>query len=103
MRQVVIVHGWSDTSRSFRPLVEFLRANGYEVVLLWLGDYISLDDDVRVEDVGKRMEQVVRERMMAGELADEFDLIVHSTGGLVAREWISAHYDDITRCPCMGR
>lgn len=101
MRQVVIVHGWSDTSRSFRPLVEFLRAGGYQVVPLWLGDYISLDDDVRVEDVGKRMEQVVRERTAAGDLGAEFDLVVHSTGGLVAREWISAHYgEDIGRCPC---
>lgn len=38
-----------------------LRANGYTAVLLWLGDYISMDDDVGVEDVAKRMEQVVRD------------------------------------------
>ncbi|AOV16210.1 hypothetical protein BJI67_03210 [Acidihalobacter aeolianus] len=68
MRQVLIVHGWSDTSRSFRPLVEFLRAHGYQAVTLWLGDYISLDDDVRIVDVAKRLEAVVREKLAGGEL-----------------------------------
>lgn len=100
MRQVLIVHGWSDTSRSFRPLVEFLRAHGYQAVTLWLGDYISLDDDVRIVDVAKRMEAVVREKLAGGELVTPFDMIVHSTGGLVAREWISGYYgDDVARCP----
>jgi pimeloyl-ACP methyl ester carboxylesterase len=100
MRQVLIIHGWSDTSRSFGPLVEFLRANGYQAVPLWLGDYISLDDDVRVVDVAKRLEAVVRDKLANGELVQPFDVIVHSTGGLVAREWISGYYgDDIAGCP----
>jgi len=100
MRQVLIIHGWSDTSSSFKPLVKFLRKNGYQAITLWLGDYRSLDDDVRVEDVGKRLEQVIREKMTSGELTAPFDIIVHSTGGLVAREWISAYYaDDIAQCP----
>ncbi len=101
MRQVVIVHGWSDTSKSFSPLVEFLRSHGFDPIPIWLGDYISMSDEVRIEDVGRRMEQVVRERISSGVLDGKFDLIVHSTGGLVAREWISAHYsNDIGSCPC---
>lgn len=100
MRQVVIVHGWSDTSRSFRPLAGFLQDHGYQPVPLWLGDYISLDDDVSVPDVAQRMDRVVRDRIASGELAPEFDLIVHSTGGLVVREWISACYGGaIGQCP----
>lgn len=98
--QVVILHGWSDSSKSFRPLAEFLQAHGYQVVPLWLGDYRSRDDDVRIEDVGKRMEAVLRAQLAAGSLTAPFDLIVHSTGGLVAREWISAYYgNDIAACP----
>jgi pimeloyl-ACP methyl ester carboxylesterase len=100
MRQVVILHGWSDSSRSFRGLTRFLTAHGYRTVPLWLGDYLSLEDDVRVEDVGRRMQAVVSERLRRGELAAPFDLIVHSTGGLIAREWISAHYSgEIGACP----
>jgi len=100
MNQVLIVHGWSDKSSSFKPLAEFLKKNGYEAIPLWLSDYISLEDDVRVEDVGKRMDEVVNEMLASGELKKPFDIIVHSTGGLVAREWISAHYaNDIGKCP----
>jgi pimeloyl-ACP methyl ester carboxylesterase len=93
-RQVAIVHGWSDTSKSFIPLVEFLKKNGFGPVPLWLGDYISLDDDVKVEDVAKRMHRVIREMMSSGDLDQSFDLIVHSTGGLVARQWLATYYPD---------
>ena len=65
-REVLIVHGWSDTSKSFSPLVDFLRSAGFNAVGLWLGDYISLDDDVKIEDVAKRMEALVREKLASG-------------------------------------
>lgn len=91
-RQVVIVHGWSDTSRSFHELAAFLGAHGFEAKELWLGDYISMDDDVRVADVGKRMAEVIDAMTASGELNASFDVIVHSTGALVAREWLTTRY-----------
>lgn len=102
-RQVAILHGWSDHSESFEPLAAFLRAHGYKTVPVFLGDYISLRDDVNIEDVAKRMEEVVRDRMALAKnsrqrLDKEFDLVVHSTGGLVARRWIASHYAD-RPCP----
>lgn len=99
-RHVLIVHGWSDNSESFQPLADFLKNNGFKPVLLWLGDYISMDDDVKVEDVAKRMHVLINEKLISGELKKPFDMIVHSTGGLVAREWITAYYlDDVASCP----
>ncbi|HZF14247.1 MAG TPA: alpha/beta fold hydrolase [Thermoanaerobaculia bacterium] len=89
--QVLILHGWSDTSKSFRPLASFLAANGYDTVPVWLGDYISLDDDVGVQDVAKRLDAEVREQLQSQRLQAPFDMIVHSTGGLVAREWLSSY------------
>lgn len=91
-RQVLIIHGWSDTSKSFHALAGFLEQHNYQATELWLGDYISMDDDVRVADVGKRMGQVIDDMMGKGRLPDSFDVIVHSTGGLVAREWLTSHY-----------
>ena len=49
------------------------------------------------------MEEVVRDKMARpagarGQLNGNFDLIVHSTGGLVARRWISMYYRDRS-CP----
>lgn len=102
-RQVAILHGWSDKSDSFEPLAEFLQGNGYKTVPLFLADYISLRDDVKIDDVAKRMEEVIREKMSLpsgskDRLSGTFDLIVHSTGGLVARRWISMHYGK-QHCP----
>ncbi|MCW2484320.1 hypothetical protein J5069_00260 [Candidatus Symbiopectobacterium sp. NZEC127] len=91
-KHVLIIHGWSDTSKSFYALAEFLRKNNYTTTELWLGDYISLDDDVRVADVGKKMGQVIDDMMEKAELPPLFDVIVHSTGGLVTREWLTSHY-----------
>jgi pimeloyl-ACP methyl ester carboxylesterase len=91
-RQVVIVHGWSDNSASFEPLAGFLKSQGYDPVPVWLGDYISLDDDVNIPDVAKRMQAVFEDLWTGGKLERNFDLIVHSTGGLVAREWLTAYY-----------
>ena len=101
--QVAILHGWSDDSDSFKPLAKFLKQNGYSAVPIFLGDYISLRDDVKIDDVAKRMEEVVRDKMArpAGardQLNGNFDLIVHSTGGLVARRWISMYYRE-RPCP----
>ena len=92
MAQVVIIHGWSDTSESFEPLAGFLEEQGIAASQIHLGDYISLDDDVRVEDVAKRLESVLDSRLGTGELQEPFDMIVHSTGGLVARQWLSEYY-----------
>jgi len=98
--QVLIIHGWSDTSTSFRSLAGFLNKHGYEPKVLWLGDYISKDDDVRVEDVAKRMAEVIDEMMASGELNKSFDMIVHSTGGLVSRAWLTSRYrGEVKTCP----
>lgn len=91
-RQVVILHGWSDESKSFEPLAKFLKSHGYDPVPVWLGDYISMQDDVMIEDVAKRMQVVIEGLWSSGKLGRNFDLIAHSTGGLVAREWLTAYY-----------
>lgn len=103
MNQVAILHGWSDNSESFKPLANFLKARGYQTVPIWLGDYNSMDDDVGIEDVAKRMEVLVAELQARGELGTSFHLIVHSTGGLVARKWLADYYDGITRVPPVKR
>jgi pimeloyl-ACP methyl ester carboxylesterase len=99
-RQVLIVHGWSDDSTSFYPLARFLGKHGFEAQTLWLGDYISMEDDVRVQDVAIRMAEVIDQRIAQGELQPAFDMIVHSTGGLVVRAWLTTkYYGQAERCP----
>lgn len=102
-KQVVILHGWSDSSDSFKQLAGFLKKSGFTAVPIFLGDYISMYNDVTIDDVVKRMEEVIVERMAlpassAKRLGPTFHMIVHSTGGLVARRWIAKYYADRT-CP----
>jgi len=89
--QVVILHGWSDTWDSFAPLANFLKASGFQTLDLFLANYISMDDDVSIEDAAKAMQAAVEGKIAGSELKPPFDLIVHSTGGLVARTWLSAY------------
>lgn len=98
-RQIAILHGWNDKSGSFRKLEAFLADAGYDITRLWLGDYTSTDDDVRIEDVARRFQAVVRELQAKGELDKEFDLIGHSTAGLVMRAWAAIYYPDGAGCP----
>ncbi len=102
MRQVVILHGWSDDSKSFKPLARFLKRNGYNAQPLYLGDYISLRDEVKIDDVVKAMARAIELKLASGQLTAPFDLIVHSTGGLVVRRWISRHYADGASCPAQN-
>jgi len=92
---IVIVHGWSDTSDSFKPLAQWLKGQGFKTVNLFLGDYRSMDDDVTIDDAARAMEAAVRAQIKAGKLTLPFDLIVHSTGGLVCRTWLSAYYTGV--------
>lgn len=98
-KQVLIIHGWSDTSESFAPFARFLAKHGYQTKMLWLGDYISMADDVRVQDVAIRMGEVIDGRIALGDLDPKFDMVVHSTGGLVARAWLTTRYADGADCP----
>lgn len=92
---VVIVHGWSDTSKSFEQLAAWLNDKGFQVVSIFLGDYISMEDDVTIDDAAKAMDAAVRTEVQAGRLKLPFDLIVHSTGGLVSRTWLSSYYTGV--------
>jgi hypothetical protein len=47
-----------------------------------------------IPDVAKRMQVVIEGLWSSRKLAKNFDMIVHSTGGLVAREWLTAYYLD---------
>lgn len=88
MSAIAVLHGWSDTSASFKGLREFLVANGHQASDIHLADYWSMRDDVRIADVARRMDTVIAGMIADKTLTEPFDMIVHSTGGLVAREWI---------------
>ena len=93
-RPIVIVHGWSDAPASFAPLARLLRAklNGRTVFNIHLADYISMDDEVRFDDVVSAMAAAWERRGLPQD-PRSVDAIVHSTGGLVIRDWLQRYYE----------
>ena len=89
---LVILHGWSDSYSSFRDLAKRL-ANpppdgiSAEVADIHLGDYISLDDQVTFADLVAALDRAWDDRGLP-RTPKSVDAIVHSTGGLVIRDWL---------------
>ena len=85
---VVILHGWSDNSTSFVPLKNWLATQGFQSVDIRFGDYISMHDEVTLPDLGFAFQNALRIKGIPQD-PQSFDIIVHSTGGLVVREYSS--------------
>jgi pimeloyl-ACP methyl ester carboxylesterase len=87
MNPIIILHGWSDKSKSFEPLADWLHAHGFEVVSIYLGDYLSMNDEVTLHDLGFAFSRALTDKNIP-QTRHSFDVIVHSTGGLVVREYL---------------
>lgn len=85
---VLILHGWSDSSASFRPLARFLRDQGEDVREVHLGDYLSMQDEITLQDLGHAMLRALRDQEELSLNRHGFNVIVHSTGALVVREFL---------------
>ncbi len=91
-RPLVIIHGWSDSSASFRPLADRLRDRlGAETRVLRLADYKSMDDEITFDDLVAALD---RAWSTAGlpRGKGSVDAVVHSTGGLVIRDWLERRF-----------
>jgi len=98
-RPVIILHGYSDDHDSFKPLAAFLQREGFNVVSIYLGQYITLEDTVTIPDLAKAFEAALKTARLPVDQEGSIDLIVHSTGSLVAREWLTRFYLE-PRLPC---
>jgi|HigsolmetaAR203D_1030402.scaffolds.fasta_scaffold03433_7 hypothetical protein len=89
---IVIIHGWSDDYGSFRKLRDFISSGlGVPATILRLGDWISLDDDVGYADIALALERAWHaEGLPTGPRS--VDVVVHSTGALVVREWMTRYH-----------
>ncbi|OGT54744.1 MAG: hypothetical protein A3E01_18695 [Gammaproteobacteria bacterium RIFCSPHIGHO2_12_FULL_63_22] len=90
---IVILHGWSDESRSFQTLTKRLRALNLPGPIrpIYLGDYVTMDDDVTFDDIIRAMDRAWNEARLP-RTPRSVDMIVHSTGALVARSWMTRFF-----------
>ena len=108
MNPIVLIHGYSSEGRTdqvdprndaatipglYGELPEALRALFPEnpVVQINLARYISLEDGISIEDISFALDRAFRDPVNAlfdGHAIRDFNVIIHSTGALVIRNWI---------------
>lgn len=101
---LVFVHGYSVTNTDTygglpQRLLNEARQRGFNVKVenIFLGRYISFNDEVRLDDVSRALEGAVREQIPS---ATRFVCLTHSTGGPVVRNWWANFYKDkASICP----
>jgi pimeloyl-ACP methyl ester carboxylesterase len=83
----IVIHGWSDTSSSFKRLSTFLARNGHDIRHIYLADYLSMHDEIKLDDVAYAMKRALEKETVAME-RHSFNVVVHSTGALVVRAFL---------------
>ena len=92
MKPLLIIHGWSDEADSFVALATALEmASERSVLSVYLGNYVSLDDDVRMKDLVNGLQRAWTQQKLP-TATKSIDVIIHSTGGLIIRDWMATHY-----------
>jgi pimeloyl-ACP methyl ester carboxylesterase len=88
-RPVILVHGYSDRGESFFKWGEVLKSRGFDATVVGIVTYKSLTNEVTIKDLAEGFDRALKIKGINGE----FDAIVHSTGMLVVRAWLTATRD----------
>jgi hypothetical protein len=86
-RPLLLIHGYSADGLDFTNLYWALVDRKTEVKLLNVGNYISLNNEITIEDIAEGMQRAID--LTELNTSEEFDAIVHSTGMLVVRAWLA--------------
>jgi hypothetical protein len=91
-RPLLLIHGYSADGLDFKPLcnalVAELQASGIEPIDFNIGNYVSLNNEITIKDIAEGLDRAFRLHPALNG-ATEFDAIVHSTGMLVIRSWLT--------------
>jgi hypothetical protein len=89
-RAVVLIHGYSDEGGSFDLWKEALVQQGYPTTDLSVCSYETLTNELTIKDIAEGFDRALA--IKAGlDKGEPFDAIVHSTGMLVVRSWLTAY------------
>jgi hypothetical protein len=91
-KPLVIIHGWSDGFASFKRLAHIVEEKlQRKAKHINLADYISMDDEITFDDLVTAMMCAWRKHKLP-EVPYSVDVIVHSTGGLIIRDWLVRYF-----------
>ena len=87
-----LIHGWSvQETTTYQALHKGLAAFGFDLKEIFLGRYVSLENEVEIRDIAKALHRALNEQLERS-WSEPFHIITHSTGALVAKLWIVHHY-----------
>jgi hypothetical protein len=91
-QKVFFVHGWSVRStQTYQALHLKLAEYGFDLQNIHLGRYVSLEDKIEICDISKAFHHAV-DKELGGDWNKPFNIITHSTGGLVIKDWLVRYY-----------
>ena len=91
--RTLLIHGYSASGVEFQGWKDALGKAGIGTATIEIGNYISLNNEITIKDLGEAFDRALRlTKWSAGSKDDSwtFDAIVHSTGMLVVRQWLTS-------------
>ena len=91
--RVLLIHGYSADWKAFLPWKEALSTAGIATETISVGNYVTLNNEVTIKDLGEAFDRALRMTKFAEEIPGDdwtFDAVVHSTGMLVLRQWLTS-------------
>ena len=88
-RPLVLIHGYSADAKAFAALQRALLDRHIASTDINICNYISLNNEISVKDIAEGLDRAYRNHPLLKNDGQEFDCIVHSTGMLVLRSWLT--------------
>ena len=93
MQKVFLIHGWSvKETTTYQALHLKLAEHGFDLKHIYLGRYVSLDNDVEIRDIAHAMQRALTEELGESDWSGPIHMITHSTGALVVKQWLASYY-----------
>ncbi|HEY3706399.1 MAG TPA: hypothetical protein VGL22_15155 [Terracidiphilus sp.] len=90
--RVLLIHGYSAGGEDFTHWRDALAAKGIATADIEIANYVTLNNEVTIKDLGEAFDRALRyTRFPDGDRGEDwtFDAMVHSTGMLVLRQWLT--------------
>jgi len=88
-RPLVLIHGYSADGDDFVPLRSALSKQHVAASDIHICNYVSLNNEITIKDIAEGLERALRNHPVLQDENQDFDAIVHSTGMLVLRAWLT--------------
>jgi hypothetical protein len=88
-RPLVLIHGYSAEGTAFDALAAALKKQNTELTDIDICNYVSLNNEITIKDIAEGLDRAFRNHRLLQDENQEFDAIVHSTGMLVLRSWLT--------------